>query len=265
MSHFWGPQSPYKWVHFWWNVLRNGSYILSSSLQLGSKQPISSDFGNQRYLIGVIDTGCIYGVMRLPPGDYCSGWLGMGDDKILGGGPYRWGSMGINPLDMGLFWSLNHLPSRWVGFGVHQWHTPIKIWSSAPPGINLLCIFVCKVNIWTAYRQQHSFLTHKLILLGTSPCSTHMCLGVLRCAPKRTHAPEHMHLHVHTKWSSSYNLGAVHFPYYGVGSTNTPCVPVLWLNVRQATVFYIFLYTLHNVVLGLVRNNKSQKPQAPQS
>ena len=46
MGHFWGPQSLYKWVHFWKNVLRNGSYILSSSLQLGSKQPISSDFGN---------------------------------------------------------------------------------------------------------------------------------------------------------------------------------------------------------------------------
>ena len=49
---------------------------------------MSSDFGNQRYLIGVIDTGCICRVMRLPPGDYCNGWLGMGDAKILGGGPY---------------------------------------------------------------------------------------------------------------------------------------------------------------------------------
>ena len=37
MGHFWGPQSPYIWVHFWRNVLRIGSYILSLSLQLGSK------------------------------------------------------------------------------------------------------------------------------------------------------------------------------------------------------------------------------------
>ena len=37
MGHFWGSQSPYIWVHFWRNVLRIGSYILSSSLQLGSK------------------------------------------------------------------------------------------------------------------------------------------------------------------------------------------------------------------------------------
>ena len=42
MGHFWGPQSPYIWVHFWRNVLRIGSYILSSSLQLGSKQCISA-------------------------------------------------------------------------------------------------------------------------------------------------------------------------------------------------------------------------------
>ena len=89
MGHFGGPQSPYIWVHFWWNVLRRiGSYIWSSSLQLGSKLRISSDFGNQRYLIGVIDTGFISRVMRLPPGDYCNGWLGMGDDKMLGGGPW---------------------------------------------------------------------------------------------------------------------------------------------------------------------------------
>ena len=105
MGHFWGPQSPYIWVHFWQNVLRIGSYILSSSLQLGSKQRISGDFGNQRYLIGVIYTMCICGVMRLPPGDCCDGWLGMGDDKILGGGPYRWVSTGINSLNMGLVWS----------------------------------------------------------------------------------------------------------------------------------------------------------------
>ena len=105
MGHFWGPQSPYIWVHFWRNVRRIGSYILSSSLLLGSKQRISSDFGNQRYIIGVIDTGCICGVMRLPPEDYCFSWLGMGDDKILGGGPYRWVSTGINSLDMRLVWS----------------------------------------------------------------------------------------------------------------------------------------------------------------
>ena len=24
--------------------------------------------------------------MRLPPGDYFNGWMGMGDDNILGGG-----------------------------------------------------------------------------------------------------------------------------------------------------------------------------------
>ena len=107
MGHFWGPQSPYIWVHFWQNVLRIGSYILSSSLQLGSKQRISSDLGNQRYLIGVIDTGCICRVMRLPPGDYCNSWLGMGDDMILTGGPYRWVSMGTNSLDMGLVWSIS--------------------------------------------------------------------------------------------------------------------------------------------------------------
>ena len=81
---------------------RMGSYILSSSLQLGSKQRISSNFGNQGYLIGVIDTGFICGVMRLPLGDYCNGRLGMEDDKILGGGPYRWVSTGINSLDVGL-------------------------------------------------------------------------------------------------------------------------------------------------------------------
>ena len=73
-------------------------------------------FGNQRCLIGVIDTGCICGVMRLPPGDYCNGWLGMGDDKILGGGSIQMGLHGDNflrhgaclvlssPLDMGGFW-----------------------------------------------------------------------------------------------------------------------------------------------------------------
>ena len=37
MGHFCGPQSPHIWVHFWQNVLRIGSDILSSSLQLGSK------------------------------------------------------------------------------------------------------------------------------------------------------------------------------------------------------------------------------------
>ena len=104
------------WVHFWRNVLRIGSYISSSSLQLGSNQHISSDFGNQRYLIGVIDTGCICRVMRLPPRDYCNGWLGMGDDKILGGGSIQ---MGLHrgkflrhgaclvlssPLEMGGLW-----------------------------------------------------------------------------------------------------------------------------------------------------------------
>ena len=42
MGHFWGPQSPYIWIHFWRNVLKIGSFILSSSLQLGFKQRISS-------------------------------------------------------------------------------------------------------------------------------------------------------------------------------------------------------------------------------
>ena len=85
-------------------------------LQLGSNQHISSDFGNQRYLIGVIDTGCICRVMRLPPRDYCNGWLGMGDNKILGGGSIQ---MGLHrgkflrhgaclvlssPLEMGGLW-----------------------------------------------------------------------------------------------------------------------------------------------------------------
>ena len=94
MGHFGGPQGPYLRVHFFRNVLRIGFYILSSSLQLGSKQRISSDFGNQRYLIGVIDIGCICGVMWLPPGDYCNGWLGMGDDKIFGGGSIQMGLHG---------------------------------------------------------------------------------------------------------------------------------------------------------------------------
>ena len=116
MGHFWGPQSPYIWVHFWRNVLRIGSYISSSSLQLGSNQRISSDFVYQIYLIGVIDTGCICGVMRLTLGDYCNGWLGMGDDKILGGGSIQLGLHGdkflrhgtclvlSSPLEMGGFW-----------------------------------------------------------------------------------------------------------------------------------------------------------------
>ena len=112
--------------------LRIGSYILSSSLQLGSKQRISSKFDNQIYLIGVIDTGCICGVIRLPPGDYCNDWLGMGDDKILGGASIQMVSTGIISLHMGFVWSFR-LPYRWVGLGVHQRHTPVKIWSSIHP------------------------------------------------------------------------------------------------------------------------------------
>ena len=54
--------------------------------------------------------------MRLPPGDYCNGWLGMGDDKILGGGSIQMGLHGdkflrhgaslvlSSPLEMGGFW-----------------------------------------------------------------------------------------------------------------------------------------------------------------
>ena len=117
------------WVHFWQNVLRIGCYILSSSLHLGSKQRISSDFGNQRYLIGVIDTGCICGVMRLPPGDYFDGWLGMGDDKILGGGSIQMGLHGDKFLRHGACLVLS---SPWE-MGGFWWHTPIIIWSSAPP------------------------------------------------------------------------------------------------------------------------------------
>ena len=82
--------------------LRIGSYILSSSLQLGSKQRISSEFDNQIYLIGVIDTGCICGVIRLPPGDYCNDWLGMGDAKILGGASIQMGLHGDNFLTHGV-------------------------------------------------------------------------------------------------------------------------------------------------------------------
>ena len=36
--------------------------------------------------------------MRLPPGDYCNGWLGMGDDKILSPGRHQaiiWTNAGI--------------------------------------------------------------------------------------------------------------------------------------------------------------------------
>ena len=63
----------------------------------------------KRYLIGVIDTGCFCGVMRLPPGDCCDGWLGMGDDKMLGlhGDKFlRHGACLVlsSPLEMGGFW-----------------------------------------------------------------------------------------------------------------------------------------------------------------
>ena len=50
--------------------------------------------------------------MRLPPGDYCNSWLVLGDDKILGGGPYRLVSTGIISLDI---------------FGIKQRHTRVKI------------------------------------------------------------------------------------------------------------------------------------------
>ena len=88
MGHFLRPQSPFIWVHFWRNVVRIESNILSLSLQLEFKQRISSNCGNQRYLTGVTDTGCIYGVMWSPPGDYCNGWLNMGGNKILDGFPW---------------------------------------------------------------------------------------------------------------------------------------------------------------------------------
>ena len=72
--------------------------------------------------------------MRLPPGDYYNGWLGMGDDKILGGRSIQMGLHGDNflrhggclvlssPLDMGGFW---RSPAA----------DPVKIWSSTPPGV----------------------------------------------------------------------------------------------------------------------------------
>ena len=89
MGHFWGPQSPLICVHFQQNVLRTGSYILSSSLQLAFKQHIFRDYCNQRYLIGVTDTGWIYRVIQLPPEDPCNGWLSMGhDNKFLRHGGY---------------------------------------------------------------------------------------------------------------------------------------------------------------------------------
>ena len=111
-----GRHGRYRCLWYGRNVLRIGSYILSSFLQLGFKQRLSSDFCNQRYFIGVIDTGCICRVMRLPPGDYCNSWLGMGDDKILGGGSIQMGLQGdkflkhgaclvlSSPLEMGGFW-----------------------------------------------------------------------------------------------------------------------------------------------------------------
>ena len=74
-----------------------------------------SDFGNQRYSIGVIDTGCICRVMHHLdcPGDYCNGWLGMGDDKMssiqmgLHGDKFlRHGAclVLLSPLEMGGLW-----------------------------------------------------------------------------------------------------------------------------------------------------------------
>ena len=71
MDHFL-PQSPGIWVHFLRNVLRKWSYILPSTLRVGFKQRIFSNFGNWRCLIRVI--GCRYEVMRLSPGDYSHGW-----------------------------------------------------------------------------------------------------------------------------------------------------------------------------------------------
>ena len=82
-------------------------YFLIIPTSMGSKRCICNDFGNQRYLIGVIDTGCICGVMRLPPGDYCNGWLGMGEDKILGGGSIQMGLHGDKLLRHGAcVWSI---------------------------------------------------------------------------------------------------------------------------------------------------------------
>ena len=103
--------------------------------------------------------------MRLPPGDYFNGWLGMGDDKILGGGSIQIGLHGDNvlrhgaclvllsPLDMGGFWrspaahprqNLVQYPPRGGGGGqwpeVQRWaalgfHPTVSRYSPARPTV----------------------------------------------------------------------------------------------------------------------------------
>ena len=81
---------PLKWVTFGDpRVSTNGYTFDEMSLEMGLifyHPPYNWGPNSLFPAILVIDTGCIYGVMRLPPRDYCNGWLGMGDDKILGGG-----------------------------------------------------------------------------------------------------------------------------------------------------------------------------------
>ena len=94
-----------------------------SSLQLGLKQRISGDYGNQRYLIGVTDTERIYGVMRLHP-------LGPGDGSkvIFRHGRYDMGLVRSlvlsSPSEMDEFWRsrvahprLFHAPTRTTSSG----------------------------------------------------------------------------------------------------------------------------------------------------
>ena len=89
MDRFGGHQSPYILVHFRWNVIRNGSYNISSSLQLGFKQCISTDFGNRRCLTVLNKTGWIttWGLLS---------WLAEG--RGIGWIPYRWVSFGDEPV-----------------------------------------------------------------------------------------------------------------------------------------------------------------------
>ena len=100
MGHFWGPQSPYIWVHFWRNVLRIGSYHRPYNWGPNSVFPA---------ILVTRDTGCICGVMRLPPGDCCNGWLGIEGSIQMGlhGDNFlRHGACLVlsSPLDMGGFW-----------------------------------------------------------------------------------------------------------------------------------------------------------------
>ena len=80
--------------------------------------------------------------MRLPPGDYFNGWLGMGDDKILGlhGDNFlRHGACLVlsSPLDMGGFWRSPVPPPPPPGQSVRigmkleldVWHHPLDVYA----------------------------------------------------------------------------------------------------------------------------------------